>query len=100
VTGALPGSIDVAVIDVPSFQASSVQITSTGIDCNFLFSGLRATLGPAGPEVALIPAAQVVMSRGAAADLHLVLTGILASLEKDLGVVETPFLQERRKKGK
>lgn len=90
---------ELAVVDVPAYQASSVQIASTGIDVSFLFSSLRPVLHADGAGVGLVPAAAVVMSRGAALDLHLALSSVLEVLERDFGPLETPFMKDRREKG-
>lgn len=89
-----------APLDVPNYPGHSVHISTTGVDISFLFSALRPAVSKDGSGVGLVPNVAICMSRGAAADFHAALGGILKKLTEDLGPVDTPFLKERREQPK
>lgn len=87
------------VLPIPVFSGNTVHIKSTGNDVMLIFSALQPTIPEKekGEGELLAPVVAITLSRGSAIDLSHVLSGILGTLEKDIGPVNTPFLMERAK---
>ncbi len=89
--------------EVPEFYASGANIAATGTDIKLVFTDNRPVCNEDGEIIdkrKMIVCGVITLSFHSAKDLHRLLDLALQQLEKNIGTIDTPFLQSSQERSK